>query len=90
LLTNAVKHSNSGSVRCELHSAGDEVRLRIFNLGRLGEGFSLAQFPGGVSGLGLVRALLPGRSARFDLSQSGDEVRAEVVLNSPSVQRDAA
>jgi PAS domain S-box-containing protein len=87
LLTNAVKHSPGGEVRCALRSDGDAVCVRIFNAGQLREGFSLAQFPGGVSGLGLVRALLPRRSAGFTLSQSGDEVLAEVVLNAPSVQR---
>ena len=91
LLTNAVKHSPSGSeVQCELALDGDALRVRIRNAGRLREGFSLAQFPGGVSGLGLVRALLPRRSARFTLQQQGDAVLAEVLLQPPSVQRAGA
>ncbi len=87
LLTNAVKHSAEGDVQCELSLVGEEVRVAIRNLGRLREGFSLAQFPGGVSGLGLVRALLPRRSATLTLSQQGDQVLTEVVLRPPSVQR---
>jgi len=86
LLTNAVKHSASGDVHCELSAAGDGLRVAIRNAGRLREGFSLAQFPGGVSGLGLVRALLPRRSATLTLSQQGDEVVTEVVLEPPSVK----
>jgi PAS domain S-box-containing protein len=80
LLTNAVKHSAQGDVRCALGSAADAVIVRIRNAGRLREGFNLAQFPGGVSGLGLVRALLPRRSATITLVQSGEEVLAEVVV----------
>jgi len=73
-------------VHCELSAAGDGLRVTIRNAGRLREGFSLAQFPGGVSGLGLVRALLPRRSATLTLSQQGDEVVTEVVLEPPSVK----
>ena len=79
LLTNAVKHSAQGEVHCGLSLQGEDVRLAIRKPGRLREGFSLAQFPGGVSGLGLVRALLPRRSATLTLSQQGDEVLTEVV-----------
>jgi two-component sensor histidine kinase len=87
LLTNAVKHSAQGEVHCRLSLEGEDVRVTIRNAGRLREGFSLSQFPGGVSGLGLVRALLPRRSAALTLSQQGDEVLTEVVLKPPSVQR---
>jgi two-component sensor histidine kinase len=86
LFTNAVKHSASGEVFCELDTQGEALRVRVRNAGRLREGFDLARFPGGVSGLGLVRALLPRRSASFNLTQQGDEVLAEVLLRPPSVQ----
>ena len=66
------------------------MQLSVRNAGRLHEGFNLAQFPGGVSGLGLVRALLPRRSATFSLSQQGEDVLAEMVLKPPSVTRDKA
>jgi hypothetical protein len=39
-----------------------------------------------VSGLGLVRALLPRRTATLTLQQVGDEVVAEVELQPPSVR----
>ncbi len=84
LLTNAVKHGH-GAVRCELGVAGAEVRLHIINPGLLPEGFELAQYPFGVSGLGLVRALLPRRSATLMLRQEDAEVWARVVLRPPSV-----
>ena len=87
LLTNAVKHSPEDDVQCRLSCAGEDVRVAIRNRGRLRADFNLAQFPGGVSGLGLVRALLPRRSAAFTLTQQGDEVLTEIVLKPPSVQR---
>ncbi len=90
LLTNAVKHSPQGEVQCELSLVGEDLRVAIRNTGRLRDGFGLAQVPGGVSGLGLVRALLPRRSATLTLTQQGDEVLTEVMLRPPSVQREGA
>ena len=88
LLTNAVKHSAGlARVDCTLDVADAEVKVTIANLGRLPDGFTLSRFPGGVSGLGLVRALLPRRSATFTLDQHGDEVRAVVTLVPPGVTR---
>ena len=47
--------------------------------------------PGGVSGLGLVRALLPRRSARLALSQRDDHlVQATIELAPPGVIRSDA
>ncbi|MCW7540503.1 PAS domain S-box protein [Aquabacterium sp. A7-Y] len=87
LLTNALKHSASGEVACRLHCTEDGVRIEVANPGRLAPDFSLARFPGGVSGLGLVRALLPRRSARLTLENQGDQVVACVQLTPPGVQR---
>jgi PAS domain S-box-containing protein len=86
LLTNAIKHGSGGDVRCSLAAEGDGVRLRIAGPGQLPAGFDLAQVRGGVNGLGLVRALLPRRSAGFTLAQEGGDVVAEVVLRPPSVR----
>jgi PAS domain S-box-containing protein len=86
LLTNAIKHGDGGDVTCRLAVHGGDVRIRIASAGTLPAGFDLAQVRGGVSGLGLVRALLPRRSSRLTLLQQGDEVVAEVVLRPPSVQ----
>jgi hypothetical protein len=60
----------------------------IVNPGALPEGFNLARIPGGVSGLGLVRALLPRRSARLTLSQRDAHlVQAMIELAPPGVVR---
>jgi PAS domain S-box-containing protein len=95
LLGNAVKHGQ-GEVRCELlavddngqpDTAGAGVAIRIASKARLPAGFDLARIRGGVSGLGLVRALLPRRTGGLSLTQRGDRVVAEVTLRPPSVLR---
>ncbi len=89
LLTNAVKHSVKGDVPvdidCEL--SGDEggVRITISNPAQLAPGFDLARIPGGVSGLGLVRALLPRRHASLGIEQQGACVVATMALRPPVV-----
>lgn len=85
LMTNAIKHGRSGVVTCRLQPRGDAVVLSIASAGRLPPDFDLGRVRGGVSGLGLVRALLPRRSARFALRQDGEQVVAEVELQPPSV-----
>ena len=97
LLTNAIKHSwtpapalqgaadVSEGVACSVRSDAEGVWIVIGNDGRLPEGFSLARFPGGVSGLGLVRALLPRRSSRLDIEQSGTRVAAALHLTPPGI-----
>ena len=94
LLTNAVKHSAVGAgdrtdadVSCTLVCSAVEVRVLITNPGALAPGFNLARIPGSVSGLGLVRALLPRRSASLALEQHADQVLATVVLKAPGVTR---
>jgi PAS domain S-box-containing protein len=89
LLTNAIKHGHGQSVRCQASVQGDRVWVEIANRGRLPEGFDLARLPGGLSGLGLARALLPRRSAALTLQPLGEEVLARVELRAPSIQRDA-
>jgi PAS domain S-box-containing protein len=88
LLTNAIKHSAApAGVDCVVETDPQGVVLSVFNHGSLPEGFSLAQVPGGVSGLGLVRALLPRRSAKLSLLPHGSRVLAQVKLHPPSVAR---
>jgi two-component sensor histidine kinase len=88
LLTNAVKHSAAESeVGCTLACDDAGVSIVVDNLATLPEGFNLARVPGGVSGLGLVRALLPRRSASLDIEQRGERVVATVALQPPSVTR---
>ena len=85
LLTNAIKHSTPGDIRCVLHCDEARLAISVHNPGQLRAGFSLAQVPPGVSGLGLVRALLPRRTATLTLAQMGVEVEARVVLVPPSI-----
>jgi hypothetical protein len=58
----------------------------IRNRAQLPEGFNLARVPGGVSGLGLVRALLPRRCAQFNIEQQGQDVLVTVVIGPPAVK----
>ena len=93
LLTNAVKHctgGDSGAVSCSLECREATVQVVVANTGNLPEGFNLARYPGGVSGLGLVRALLTRRSASLTLIQHGEQVLATVTLGSPGVLKTAA
>ncbi len=91
LLTNAVKHSVAMAeggfepVDCTLRLSDEGVCVEIANRAQLPEGFSLARYPGGVSGLGLVRALLPRRSASLTMEQHGAHVVSSVLLVPPGV-----
>lgn len=90
LLTNAIKHGRADSdalVRCRLDCSDTGVSIAVFNRGELPADFSLARFPGGVSGLGLVRALLPRRSATLTVVQQGEDVVATIALAPPGVTR---
>jgi two-component sensor histidine kinase len=85
LLTNAIKHSQDSVVSCTLICGAKSVAVEIINAGRLPADFNLAQVPGGVSGLGLVRALLPRRSALLTLDQREEFVVCRMELLAPSV-----
>jgi PAS domain S-box-containing protein len=95
LFTNAIKHSAPAAgqpatdIRCTVRFAEQSVDIAIANVGTLVEGFSLARIPAGVSGLGLVRSLLPRKGARLSLEGatggSGPEVVARLVLEPPAV-----
>jgi PAS domain S-box-containing protein len=88
LLTNAIKHGAGGDVRCTLALAeGDAVDVQIASAATLPPGFDASLIRGGVSGLALVRALLPRRSATFTLEQQGADVVARLQLRPPSVRR---
>ncbi len=86
LLTNAIKHGQGEGVVCTLIGRDEGVCIRISGRGTLASGFDLKHVPAGVSGLGLVRALLPRRSATLTLTQQGTAVVAEVELRPPSVR----
>ena len=90
LLGNALKHSNEAQVRCQLICDPTGVTVEIINPGRLPEGFALQNVKSGVSGLGLVRALLPRRSAILSLEQQGEDVVCRLELIPPSVVHNPA
>jgi PAS domain S-box-containing protein len=91
LLTNAIKHSGADAageeIVCALDCSETGVRVAISNRARLPAGFSLARIPNGVSGLGLVRALLPRRHASLRIEQAEEQVVATVALQAPVVAR---
>ena len=72
---------------CALDCDESGVRLTIANRAQLPGDFELSRYPGGVSGLGLVQALLPRRSATLSLQQQGERVEATVALRPPAVAR---
>ncbi len=100
LLTNAIKHSlmqhreadpergtELPAVDCVLICEECSVCIVIRNRARLPDGFNLARVPGGVSGLGLVRALLPRRCAKLTIEPDpdGEHVVATVTISPPGV-----
>ena len=101
LLTNAIKHSAKSTpdmptpgvaraltvtpVDCRLRCSERGVEVVIRNLGLLPDDFDLARVRGGVSGLGLVRALLPRRCALLTIVQDGAEVMTTVSIGPPAV-----
>ena len=64
------------------------VVIEIVNHGRLREGYDQRSRGSGPSGLGLVRALLPRRSAELSLTQDGEQVVTRVLLRPPAVRKD--
>jgi len=86
LLTNAIKHGAVGEVSCTLISRLDRVLLEVRNPGSLPPGFDPAQLPPSVSGLSLVKALLPRRGARLSFAQVDGAVLCCVELSPPSVR----
>ena len=96
LLTNAIKHSPDGDagedegIDCALEGEDGGVRIAVRNRAQLPAGFSLGRIPNGISGLGLVRALLPRRGASLSIEQAGRHVVATVDLSAPVVARGGA
>ncbi len=90
LLGNALRHGGDAPVRCQLICDPAGVTVEIVNPGRLPEGFVLQNIRSGVSGLGLVRALLPRRSAILSLEQAEADVICRLELIPPSVVHNPA
>jgi two-component sensor histidine kinase len=91
LFTNAIKHSAPAAgepatdIRCRIDCGEATVMIAIANRGRLAPGFSLAGIPAGVSGLGLVRSLLPRKGAKMAIEAEGESVVARLELAPPAV-----
>lgn len=86
LLTNAHKHSDKGTpIACDMSSDDQGVTICIRNRGHVPEGFTMDRIRGGVSGLGLVRALLPRRSSSIQIQQDGAQVLTRLQLTPPGI-----
>jgi PAS domain S-box-containing protein len=91
LFTNAIKHSAAASgetpteIRCHVAVTDTTITISIANRGTLVPGFTLAGIPAGVSGLGLVRSLLPRKGARMAIAADGADVVARLELSPPAV-----
>jgi PAS domain S-box-containing protein len=88
--TNAIKYRESRDLTLDVRveARPDGLAVRIQNAGRLPAGFELARISSGVSGLGLVKALLPRRGAHLTLEQEEDRVTATLDLSAPAVRED--
>ena len=91
LFTNAIKHSApaagepASDIHCRIACGDATVLIAIANQGVLAPGFSLAGIPAGVSGLGLVRSLLPRKGAKMAIEAEGERVVARLELAPPAV-----
>jgi len=91
LFTNAIKHSAAvgdepaADIECRIVVDAHSIAIVIANRGTLRPGFALDGIPAGVSGLGLVRALLPRKGARMSIEAAGAQVLARLELAPPAV-----
>jgi PAS domain S-box-containing protein len=88
--TNAIKHraARQDGITVRVDQRADGMVFSIENPGALPVGFDFFQIATSVSGLGLVKALLPRRGARLTLEQSGTAVCARLQLFPPSIRED--
>jgi hypothetical protein len=69
-------------------SRPDGMVFAIENPGRLPAGFDLDRIATSVSGLGLVKSMLPRRGAKLTLEQAGAIVVARLQLSPPAISED--
>jgi len=88
--TNAIKYRSSRELAIEIRIASrpDGVALQIDNAGRLPPGFDLSRIASGVSGLSLIKALLPRRGAILRIEQLGSLVRTTLELSGPAIREE--
>ncbi len=89
--TNAIKHraTRQDGIMVRVTTRPDGMELAIENPGTLKGGFDLAQISASVSGLGLVKALLPRRGARLTVERSGAVVATRLQLFPPAIREDS-
>lgn len=85
--TNAIKYRSSrdAPITVRLGATPQGIELVIENPGQLKAGFDLSQIAAGVSGLSLIKALLPRRGARLSIEQHGTQVRTRLELFPPAI-----
>ncbi|HTT10212.1 MAG TPA: PAS domain S-box protein [Burkholderiaceae bacterium] len=88
--TNAIKYrgSREQGISVRVGTRPDGVELRIENPGQLRAGFDLSRIASSVSGLGLVKALLPRRGAKLAIEQHGGIVVTRLELVPPAIGED--
>ncbi|HRK56684.1 MAG TPA: PAS domain S-box protein, partial [Burkholderiaceae bacterium] len=88
--TNAIKYRShrDAPIGVRLNPLPYGIELLIENPGQLAEGFDLARISAGVSGLGLIKALLPRRGARLSIEQHGARVLTRLELSAPAIGED--
>ncbi len=91
LLTNAIehraRHEQGTPIQVRVEAANHGVRIRIRNRGQLSPAVDFAAGKGLGNGLGLVRALLPGKGAALSLlTTDGNVVEAILKLTVPVIR----
>ena len=89
--TNAIKHraSREDGIMVRVSARPEGMLFAIENPGALPADFEFDKIAASVSGLGLVKALLPRRGAKMTLEQSGTAVAARLLLFPPSIREDS-
>ncbi|MEP6608627.1 MAG: PAS domain S-box protein [Burkholderiaceae bacterium] len=89
--TNAIKHraTRQDGIMVRVTTRPDGMEFAIENPGTLKDGFDLAQISASVSGLGLVKALLPRRGARLTVERTGAVVSTRLHLFPPAIREDS-
>jgi PAS domain S-box-containing protein len=88
--TNAIKYRSSRDLAIEVRiiTRPDGVAVQIDNAGRLPPSFDLSRVTSGVTGLSLIKALLPRRGARLRIEQLGSLVRTTLELSAPAIREE--
>jgi PAS domain S-box-containing protein len=88
--TNALKYRASRElpIHVRVLPRPDGVEIRIEQPGQLKPGFDLAKISSSVSGLGLVKALLPRRGAKLAIEQQGAQVVTRLELMAPAIREE--